>query len=53
MVSKMCHICGKAADRTCSMCGRPVCANDFDSAAAMCTICRSGRRIGAAVKKAG
>jgi hypothetical protein len=53
MSSRLCHICGKVADRTCSMCGRPVCIKDYDVVSGMCASCRSGRRIGTAARKAG
>jgi hypothetical protein len=45
MRAMLCHMCGKKADKTCRMCGRPVCDDDYDSKTGTCSACKSGRRI--------
>ena len=42
----LCSVCGKAAENTCRMCGRPVCRSDFEEKSGMCNSCRRGRSIG-------
>ncbi len=40
----ICHICGKIATRTCTLCGRLVCETDFDQKTGACKIHLAGRR---------
>lgn len=39
----MCHICGKLATNTCSMCGKMACDSDFDARLGICMACKRGR----------
>ena len=41
----LCSICGKpGAMFTCSLCGRLVCSNCFDSQHRVCCSCKAGKR---------
>lgn len=42
--AKLCHICSKAAKRTCGMCGRPVCDDHMDKETGICYTCSAGKR---------
>ena len=42
----LCHVCGKPARNTCSLCGRPVCDDDMDRATGACKMHSRGRRAG-------
>ncbi len=45
MKTALCHICGKPARYTCSLCGRPVCENDYDPGTGMCKMHKTGRKV--------
>lgn len=42
-IKRLCHICGKVADRTCKMCGRPACDEHYDPKLGICISCKVGR----------
>jgi hypothetical protein len=41
----ICHICGRIANNTCTLCGKPVCDSDFNFATGTCKMHGSGRKI--------
>jgi hypothetical protein len=41
----ICHICGRIANNTCTLCGKPVCDNDFDRNTGTCRMHSSGRKM--------
>lgn len=44
-IKRMCTICGKVADYTCKVCGRPYCKDHIDQKSMMCGSCRRGRTL--------
>ncbi len=43
-VSGICHICGKSASYTCSLCGKATCGQHIKGG--ICTSCLSGQKSG-------
>ncbi|MDE1870878.1 MAG: hypothetical protein KGI06_01415 [Candidatus Micrarchaeota archaeon] len=43
--TSLCHICGKLAGNTCSLCGKGACDKDYDKKTGLCASCMHGRKI--------
>ena len=40
----LCAVCGKVAEKVCSLCGKSVCLEHFDPVSRTCITCRMGRK---------